>query len=144
MRVGNSGRGWLYGGARSGREDGEREKWGTSSRVRFYTLGNGAAGEELYREGWRWQYEMNLVRRYDLPWGLGRYGGGDASGEEEGAFVGDPEITTKKLLVFVLHDFAHSSAMSNLKNQTADNASAGSHLIDISSLFSNLINSTSR
>ena len=150
IRVGNSGRGWLYGGAESGKKGGEKERWGTSSTVGFYSLGNATEGEELYRGRWRWEYDMDLVRRYDLPWGLGRYGNGDGGGEEgeeeeeDGAHDEDPEITTEKLLVFVLRDFAHSSGTSYLKNQTVDNDSPSNHLIDISPLFSNQTNSTFR
>lgn len=92
---------------------------------------------------WRWEYDMDLVRRYDLPWGLGRYRNGEEE-EEDGYLEGDSEITTKKLLVFVLQDFAHLSGMSHLKNQTVGNDSPSSHLVDISPLFSNLTNPTSR
>ena len=158
ITVMNGGRGVLYDGAGAGKEDGEKERWGTSSRVGFYSVAE--EGEEgRYNGKWRWEYEMDLVRRYDLPWGLGRYVNGVSKSMDE---TSEAEITTRDILVFVLHDFRHyDSGKTYTQNQTLNQNISGdllssasssvaspspspsdSHLVDISPYFANLTNTT--
>ncbi|KAI5808244.1 hypothetical protein DFH27DRAFT_638902 [Peziza echinospora] len=117
IRVLNGGRGVQYDGTGKGTENEDAEKWGTSSRVTFYTLaepqdGNGTASGLAYRGGkWKWDYEMDLVRRYDLPFGLGRYKSymdAKAYKEEHGDSGEYPY--SDRLLIFALHDFLNSAS----------------------------------
>ena len=121
ITVMNGGRGVLYDGANAGKADGEKERWGTSSRVGFYSAAE-EDEEGKYNGKWRWEYEMDLVRRYDLPWGLGRYVNGVSQPMDDE--ISESEITTRDILAFVLHDFRrYDSGKTYTQNQTLSSSS---------------------